>query len=139
MLKLPDHARFLYDSHAFTLLEVMIAVAIMGITLTTLYGSQSRSLSYATEAHFNILAPSLAAAKLAELQSGVRELVSDSGDFGDDFPGYNWQLEVEAESFEEIERFADMEELLQRVDIKVKWVDSPYSYSLRYYGYSTEK
>lgn len=123
----------------FTLLEVMIAVAIMAIALTTLYGSQSRSLSYATEAHFNIVAPSLAAAKLAELQSGVLELVSDSGDFGDEFPGYSWELEVEDGSFEDIESLAEMEEQLQKVDLKVGWSDSPFSYSLRYYGYDTSE
>ena len=123
---------------AFTLLEVMIAVAIMAIALTTLFGSQSRSLSYATEAHFHIVAPALAAAKLAEIQSGVRELEGDSGDFGDDFPGYAWQLEVEDARLEEIEALAEFEGGIQRVDLKVEWSDSPYSYSLRYYEYHIE-
>jgi len=128
----------LYDSAAFTLLEVMIAIAVMAIALTTLYGSQSRSLSYATEAHFYIVASSLAAAKLAELQSGVSDLANDSGDFGDDFPGYGWQLEVEDAYFEEVDAFADLEEGLQQVDITVEWSESPYSYALRYYEYRFE-
>jgi len=123
---------------AFTLLEVMIAVAILAIALTTLYGSQSRSLSYATEAHFNIVAPSLAAAKLAELQSGVSELVGGSGDFGEDFPGYVWQVEVEDADFTEIKPLADLKKRLQKVDLKVEWSDSPFSYSLRYYEYPLE-
>lgn len=125
----------LCDSAAFTLLEVMIAIAVMAIALTTLYGSQSRSLSYATEAHFNIVASSLAAAKLAELQSGISELVSDSGDFGDEFPGYGWQLEVEDAYFEEFDALAGLEEGLQQVDLTVEWSGSPYRYALRYYGY----
>ena len=124
-----------HESAGFTLLEVMIAIAIMAIAITTLYGSQSRSLSYATEAHFNIVASSLAAAKLAELQSGVGELENDSGDFGDDFPGYGWELEVEDADLEGFESLADMEGGLQRVDLKVAWSDSPYSYTLRYYEY----
>lgn len=128
----------LRDLEAFTLLEVMIAVAIMAIALTTLFGSQSRSLSYATEAHFHITASALAAAKLAELQSGVSELAGDSGDFGDDFPGYVWQLEVEDANLEEIEALADLEGGIQKVDLKVEWSDSPYSYSLRYYEYHIE-
>ena len=128
----------LRDFEAFTLLEVMIAVAIMAIALTTLFGSQSRSLSYATEAHFHIVAPALAAAKLAEIQSGVRELTGDSGDFGDDFPGYVWQMEVEDAHLEEIEALAELEGGIQRVDLKVEWSDSPYSYSLRYYEYQIE-
>jgi len=117
---------------------VMVAISIMAIALTTLYGSQSRSLSYATEAHFNIVASSLAAAKLAEIQSGVAELASGSGDFGEEFPGYGWQLEVEDASFGELESLADLEEGLQRVDIKVEWNDSPYSCELRYYEYRNE-
>jgi general secretion pathway protein I len=128
----------LHDSAAFTLLEVMIAIAIMAIALTTLYGSQSRSLSYATEAHFYVVASSLAAAKLAELQSGVGELVSDSGDFGDDFPGYSWQLEVEDATLEEFDSLADLEDGLQRVDLNVEWSESSYNYALRYYDYRTE-
>ncbi len=128
----------LRDFEGFTLLEVMIAVAIMAIALTTLFGSQSRSLSYATEAHFHIVAPALAAAKLAEIQSGVRELAGDSGDFSDDFPGYVWQLEVEDARLEEIEALAEFEGGIQRVDLKVEWSDSPYSYSLRYYEYHIE-
>jgi general secretion pathway protein I len=127
-----------HESAGFTLLEVMIAIAIMAIALTTLYGSQSRSLSYATEAHFNIVASSLAAAKLAELQSGVGELENDSGDFGDDFPGYGWELEVEDADLDGFESLADLEEGLQRVDLKVAWSDSPYSYALRYYEYRTK-
>jgi len=123
---------------AFTLLEVMIAVAILAIALVTLYGSQSRSLSYATEAYFNTVAPSLAAAKLAEIQSGIREVVSDSGDFGDNFPGYSWQVEVEDGSFEDIEPLADMGPRLQKVDLKVEWSDSPFSFSLIYYMYLKE-
>ncbi len=134
----PTPLSSLHDYAAFTLLEVMIAIAVMAIALTTLYGSQSRSLSYATEAHFYIVASSLAAGKMAELQSGISELVSDSGDFGDDFPGYGWQLEVEDAYFEDVEALADLEEGLQQVDLKVEWSESPYSYALRYFAYRTE-
>ncbi|MBW1635670.1 MAG: prepilin-type N-terminal cleavage/methylation domain-containing protein [Deltaproteobacteria bacterium] len=122
----------------FTLLEVMIAIAIMAIALTTLYGSQSRSLSHATEAYFNIVAPSLAAAKLAELQSGVDDPTSGSGDFGEEFSSYIWLLEVADANLEEIEPLADMGNKIQRIDLKVEWSDSPFSYSLRYYGYRIE-
>ena len=138
MSKLSTPLASLYDSAAFTLLEVMITIAVMAIALTTLYGSQSRSLSYATEAHFYIVASSLAAAKLAELQSGLSDLANDSGDFGDDFPGYGWQIEVEDAYFEEVDALADLEEGLRQVDITVEWSESPYSYALRYYEYRFE-
>ena len=129
---------FFRGFRAFTLLEVMIAIAIMAISLTALYGSQSRSLSYATEAYFNFVAPSLATAKLAELQSGVNDPTSGSGDFGEDFPGYVWQLEVVDANLGEIESLADLEDKIQKIDLKVERSDSPFSYSLRYYEYRTE-
>ncbi len=119
---------------AFTLLEVMVAVAILAITLTILYGSQGRSLAYATEAHFNYVASSLASAKLAEIQSGIRECVADTGEFTD-FPGFSWSLTVEDAFFEGIEILADMSAPLKKVHIKIEWDGSPYSYSLVYYGY----
>ena len=126
------------NSSAFTLLEVMIAIAILAITLATLYGSQAKSLSYATEARFDYMAPALAAAKLAELESRTRPLVGDKGDFGDDFPGFNWQIEIGTATFDGIETLASLREPLQQVDVTVQWAGSPYSYSLRYYGYWDE-
>ena len=135
MSRLPRSTKYQRNSAGFTMLEVMIAVAIMATALTVLYGSQSKSLSVATEAHFNIIAPSLAAAKLAEIESQTIELTSDSGEFGDDFPGYTWELEVEDAALDEIEALGELEEPLQKVDLRVGWNGSPYSYSLRYYVY----
>ncbi|NIP42655.1 MAG: type II secretion system protein, partial [Gammaproteobacteria bacterium] len=40
----------------FTLLEVMIAVALIAIALTTLLGSQSQSVSFANSAKFETMA-----------------------------------------------------------------------------------
>jgi len=126
------------NSSAFTLLEVMIAIAILAITLATLYGSQAKSLSYATEARFDFVAPALAAAKLAELESKTRPLVSDKGDFGEDFPGFIWQIEIDTATFAGVEALAGLQESLQQIDVTVQWADSPYNYSLRYYGYWDE-
>ncbi len=131
-------SRSFRDSSAFTLLEVMIAIAILAITLATLYGSQAKSLSYATEARFDFVAPALAAAKLAELESRTRQLVSDKGDFGEDFPGFTWQIEIDTATFDGVETLAGLQEPLQQVDVTVEWAGSPYSYSLRYYGYWDE-
>ena len=138
MIKLNRTPWYLYNSSAFTLLEVMIAIAILAITLATLYGSQARSLSYATEARFNFVAPELATAKLAELQSGVRNLINDSGDFGEDFPGYTWSLEINDATFDNIESLADLNEPLQQINLAVKRDGVPYNYSLRYYGFWNE-
>ena len=79
------------DNKGFTLLEVMVAMAIMAITLIALLDSESASISRASEAKFTISASFLAQQKISEIEVlDPDELFSDSGDFGDDYPGYTW-------------------------------------------------
>lgn len=129
------------NNQAFTLLEVMIAVSIIAIALVALFGSQSRSLSHATEAHFNIVAPMLASGKLAELESGNIALNGDEGDFGDEFPGYSWKLKAENAGFDNSDALATLEKLenpLQKVELTVLWSETKFSYTLVYYGRQQE-
>ena len=80
----------------FTLLEVMVAVAIIALSFTSLLGSQSQSISYAATARFETVASLLARQKLSQIYiEGFDELSAGDGDFGDDFAGYHWQTEVE--------------------------------------------
>jgi len=125
---------FSVNKQAFTLLEVMIAVSIIAIAFTALFGSQSRSLSHATEAHFNIVAPMLASVKLAELEGGLIGPENDEGDFGDEFPGYSWKIEAEDAIFESPEALANLAEPMRKVELTVLWSETKYSYSLAYYG-----
>ena len=122
------------NGQAFTLLEVMIAVSIIAIALVALFGSQSRSLSNATEAHFNVIAPMLASGKLAELQSEDVAPNNDEGDFGDEFPGYSWTIETENARFDNPEALANLENPLQKVELTVLWGETNFNYSLTYYG-----
>jgi len=79
----------------FTLLEVMIAMAIIAIALVAVFGSQSQSVSLASEAKFNTTAALLAQSKMAEIETlNPKDLVSGSGDFGEDFPDYHWDVTV---------------------------------------------
>jgi general secretion pathway protein I len=121
------------NHHAFTLLEVMIAVSIIAIALVALFGSQSRSLSLATEAHFNVIAPMLASGKLAELASESRAPNNDEGDFGDEFPGYRWTIETENANFDSPEALANLEKPMQKVELTVLWSETNFNYSLTYY------
>ena len=75
-------------NRGFTLLEVMIAVALIAIALVTLLGSQSQSVSFANTAKFETMAALLAQSKMSEMTiQGADSLSSDSGNFGDDYPG----------------------------------------------------
>jgi len=122
-------------SPGFTLLEVMIAVAIIAITLMAVLGSQSQGLSLAGESIFNRTATLLAQGKMAEIEAvkDQRDLNSDSGDFGDEFPGYIWQLSVDEVLFDGAEKISDR---LKQIDLEVSWgSDELYQYRLRLYRF----
>ncbi len=80
----------------FTLMEVMIAIAILAIALTAVYRSQSQSVSMAANARFLTTAALLGQGKMAEVDSRAgKDVSTENGDFGTDFPDYEWRLEVE--------------------------------------------
>ncbi len=116
----------------FTLLETMIALAILAIALTSLFGSQSSSVALATEARFNIQAPLLAQLQLARFQS-TGEINADSGDFGDEFPGFQWELTVEDALFPESELLQTLDSSLQHLTLVVSWGDAQFIYQLESY------
>lgn len=117
----------------FTLLEVLIAIAILAVTLTVIFGSQSQSLSLATEAKFKTRAAFLLESKIAEIEAGMVDLYSSEGEFGDDFPGFQWEIEVEDVALAESFLSADPMAALRRIKVTIIWKDSPYVYSVDYY------
>jgi general secretion pathway protein I len=130
----PSALSVLGNDTAFTLLEVMIAIAIIAIAFTSLFGSQSYSLSLAAEAKFNSTASFLAQEKLAEYESGLAGFVNDEGDFGEEFPAFRWKVEVQDASFDDIEGLNELERPVQRIDLTITWADDQYSTTLTYYG-----
>jgi len=79
----------------FTLLEVMIAVALIAIALVTLIGAQAQSVSMATASRFDAMASLLAQWKLTELSLvDFAQLTGGTGNFGEDYPHFSWKSEV---------------------------------------------
>lgn len=76
------------------MLEVMVALAIMAIVLVAVFRMHAQTLSMAAAARFQTEAPLLAQLKMAQIESSSDPLGSDSGDFGEDFAGYRWTVEV---------------------------------------------
>ncbi len=117
----------------FTLLEVMIAVAVLAIALTSLFGSQSASVRLATESRFYIQAPLLARKQLAELTL-TEEFISSEGDFEDDFAGFRWELQVEEVFFEESEILEKLDQQFWHLTMIVRWgEDDFFTYQLETY------
>lgn len=122
----------------FTLLEVMVSMAIIAIALTAVLGSQSQSVSFATEAKFTTTAALLAQGKMAELEAmNPEDLASDSGDFGEDFPDYSWEVTLGDVFFSEPENVSNH---LQQIDLTVSWGEEEvYQYRLRRYRFFSQE
>ena len=119
------------SSNAFTLLEVMVAMAIMAIVLVSVYRMHSQTLAMNTANRFYTQAPMLAQSKLAQLESGASEIIAgDSGDFGDKFPGYSWNVSVEEVA---IEALGEVANDFKRIDLTVSFNGNEYVYSVRTY------
>ena len=127
---------FTRTASGFTLLEVMVALAVMSIVLVSIYRMHSQSLTMNTAARFYTLAPLLAQNKLAELESFSSVGFSDnSGDFGEQYPGYSWQSSVADVSSEVLGEVAND---LKRIDLTVSYNEDQFSYNLRTYRFQRE-
>lgn len=83
-------------NRGFTLIEVMIALAILSIALTTVYRLHGQTMELSARARFYNLAPLLAQGKLAEIERlGLAEASDNNGDFGLTYPGYTWTVHIE--------------------------------------------
>ena len=130
---LPGFSRTL---SGFTLLEVMIALAVMSIVLVSVYRMHSQSLSMNTAARFYTLAPLLAQSKMAELETLSSDgFPNDSGDFGEQYPGYSWQTSITDVSSEVLGEVAND---LKRIDLTVSYNNNQFSHSLRTYRFQRE-
>jgi general secretion pathway protein I len=68
----------------------------LATTLTVIYQLHGQMMMISSNARFYNLAPMLAQAKLSEVeQSAYKELAESSGDFGEDYPGFQWSVQIE--------------------------------------------
>lgn len=80
----------------FTLLEVLVAVAVMAIALVGILKANYESLTVLAESRARSTAALLAASKLAEVEAaGAGRWSQFQGDFGEEHPGFAWRVESE--------------------------------------------
>jgi len=122
------------SASGFTLLEVMVALSIISIVLVSLLISQSLGVSLQDETKFNTTAALLAQKKISEIESEKDyDLAADSGDFGDDFPNYFWELNVQDVSFPGAEEFT---KYLKQIDLNIYRGESKRDqYAMRLYRF----
>ena len=87
---------------------------------------------------FDVAFSLLAQGKMAELEAlNPEDLVSDSGDFGEDFPDYSWEVTLGDVFFSEPENASNH---LQQIDLIVSWGEEEvYQYRLRRYRFSPQE
>lgn len=106
---------------AFTLLEVMVAVAILGIALTAIFASQTGAVRAGQRARATSYATILARCKMGEIEEQVMEqglpAISDQGNDGccegGEIEGYECEWKIERVVLPDVAETAEEEEALQ--------------------------
>lgn len=117
----------------FTLLEVMAAISIMAIVLTAVFQLHIQTISMNNTARFYTTAPLLAQTRIAVLE--ISDDISEgtqSGDFGNDFPGYTWTVTIEQVE-DESEILGSTAQDLKKIDVSVDYNEGEFSYDFRTY------
>ncbi len=121
------------EPHGFTLLEIMVAMAIMAIVLVAVYQMHHQTIDMNNAARFHTRAPLLAQKKISEIKSRtLNDIADDEGDFGEDFPDYHWQVTVEDV---ESELLGDTAGRLKKIDMTVSYGQDEMTYQLRLYRF----
>jgi len=121
------------QKRGFTLLEVMVALSIIAIVLVSVYRMHAQTVSMNNEVRFYVTAPILAQIKMAEIKSeSLEDIGDDSGDYGDEFPDYRWNMvidDVESTALGNIARD------LKKIDLLISFNNDEFTYNLRAYKY----
>jgi len=128
--------RNLQADRGFTLLEIMVSISIIALVLVSVYRLHAQTLSMHQSARFYTTAPLLAQNKLTELEiKPLDEVTDDAGNFGDEFPGYHWEITIGDVESQELGKTA---ENLKKIDITLSAGNDEFTYNLRTYRFYTE-
>ncbi len=118
-------------SKGFTLLEVMVSVSIISIVLVSILRLQGQSITMNETIRFYTIAPLLADSKISEINLNPSNFdLSSSGDFGDDYPGYTWKVQIEELKIDVIE---SPELTLKEINVFISLNNDELKFSLRHF------
>ncbi len=108
----------------------MVALCIVAIVLVSVYRLQSQTIELDTRTRFDTIAPMLAQLKLGETLVDLKNATSGAGDFGNDYPGYTWQVTISPVSSDLLGQVADE---MRRIDVSISFQNDLNTYHLREY------
>ena len=121
----------LLRAKGFTLLEVMIALAVIAIVLVSVLRMQGQTIAMNETFRFYTLAPQLAAKKMADLRMDREEGdFRRSGEFGKQFRGYTWQAKGREVT---LTTEQDREMQLRQVEVTISYMEGEQVYTTREY------
>ncbi len=83
------------SDRGFTLIEIMVSMAVLAIVLTSLFKLQSSTIVLSEAAHFKSIAPVMARQQLTILEQKNFNSDELSNDFDGEYKGYTSSCEVE--------------------------------------------
>jgi len=117
-------------SRGFTLLEVMIALAILALVGVAFLRAQAGSIRLVDESNQISLATLLAREKMAEMEGmGFPEVGKNSGTGGEAYPKFRWEQVVSSTELPSI----------RQVLVRVLWKDGTRERKLELVAYSAQK
>ena len=114
----------------------MVAISIIALVLVSINKMHAQTISMNYAARFYASAPLLAQLKLSELETeGLKSQSDGSGDFGDEFPGYRWEVAIDDVESETMEKAAKD---LRQINITIFFNKDEFKYKLRTYRFLQE-
>jgi general secretion pathway protein I len=123
----------LRSRHGFTLLEIMVALSIIAIVLVSVYKLHAQSIAMNNSAKFYTTAPFLAQRVVTDIETSALSVPTlSTGDFGNEYPGYAW--EVLREDLD-TEYLGEVAQRLKKLDVTISFNENEQIYKLRFYTY----
>jgi len=116
--------RFVKNNGGFTLLEIMVSIAIIAIVLVSLFHMHAATIRLAEKIKFDAVASSLAQKKITDICMDLEDDGDAKGDFGDEFPGYSWESHMaDMTEFDEDMISEKQAKNMKRIDLTISLGD----------------
>jgi len=123
------------DSRGFTLLEVMVAVAILAMVLVTLLSVNGRSIDDVQLADHMTTATLLAKRTMSDMLQNARSRAGEGEEEGEfpeeEFKGFTWKKTVKPISFE----YESMPVTITELKVEVAWYEGTHQETVELVSY----